>query len=91
MRTAARAAAPSVSGRDAFVARAFATDADVLAMPIDPARPVESTDALLTACLRDGTGHRPEVDAVRRWTVASRLDALAAIRAGRIEVAKEPT
>lgn len=80
MRTTARAAAPSATSRDAFVARAFATDADDLVVLIDAAQPVVSTDALLTACLRGGTGHRPEVDAVRRWTVASRLDALAAIR-----------
>ncbi|MEO8526850.1 MAG: hypothetical protein ABI460_19130 [Caldimonas sp.] len=80
MRTAARAAAPQASGRDAFLARAFATDAADLDVSIDPARPVASTDALLTACLRDGSGHRPEVDTVRRWTVASRLDALAEIR-----------
>src|SRR5471032_2828495 len=80
MRSAARAAALSASGRDAFVARPFATDGDTLAVLIDAARPVASTDAVLTACLRDASGHRPEVDAVRRWTVASRLDALAAIR-----------
>ena len=80
MRSAARAAAPSATGRDAFAARAFATDADDLAAPIDPARTVASTDALLTMCLRDEAGRRPDVDAVRRWTVAARLDALAAIR-----------
>ena len=80
MRSAARAAAPSAQGRDAFAARAFATDVADLAAPIDGAHPVASTDALLTSCLLDASGHRPEVDAVRRWTVASRLDALAAIR-----------
>ena len=80
MRTTARAAAPSATSRDAFVARAFATDSEHLAVPIDPARAVESTDAVLTTCLCDVSGGRPEVDVVRRWTVASRLDALAAIR-----------
>jgi hypothetical protein len=80
MRSAARAAAPSASGRDAFVARPFPTDACDLATAIDAARPVASTDALLTTCLRDASGRGPELDAVRRWTVAARLDALAAIR-----------
>ena len=80
MRSAARAAAPSASGRDAFAARAFATDVADLAVPIDAARPVASTDALLTGCLLDASGRHPEVDAARGWTVASRLDALAAIR-----------
>jgi hypothetical protein len=80
MRSAARAAAPSGSGRDAFAARSFATDAGDLAVAIDAARPVASTDALLTTCLRDASGRAPELDTVRRWTVAARLDALAAIR-----------
>ncbi len=80
MRSAARAAAPSASGRDAFVARPFATDAVDLDVPIDASRPVASTDALLASCLHDASGRRPDVEAVRRWTVVARLDALAAIR-----------
>ena len=80
MRSVARAVAPSGSGRDAFVARPFGTEAVDLDVPIDASRPVESSDALLVACLRDASGRRPDVDGVRRWTVAARLDALAAIR-----------
>lgn len=81
MRPAARASAtPSALARDAFVARAFATDAADLASPIDAARPVASVDALLTSCLRDAEGGPPDAGAVRRWTVANRLDALIAIR-----------
>lgn len=80
MRPAARAAVPPALGRDAFEARAFATDRAHLAVSIDAARPAASIDFLLTSCLRDAAGRPPEDDAVRRWTVARRLDALVAIR-----------
>lgn len=81
MRPAARAAAPSALGRDAFTARAFTTDAADLDAAVDAARPVASTDTLLMSCLRDAAGRSPNSGEVRRWTVARRLDALIAIRA----------
>jgi hypothetical protein len=69
---------------ETFFARAFATDAADLDAPIEASNPVASIDALLQACLRDAQGRAPGCEAVRRWTVARRLDALIAIReAGR--------
>ncbi|MEP7300217.1 MAG: hypothetical protein ABI699_01715 [Caldimonas sp.] len=78
MSPATRAA--ETPGRDAFAARRFGSACADLAQRVDTARPVASTDFLLVACLSDRAGRPPEGDAVPRWTLARRLDALIAIR-----------
>lgn len=80
MPTAHVGAATAPFAVEAFVVRAFTTDATDLSVAIDPARPVESTNALLTNCLRDTSGRSPSADALERWTVARRLDGLVRIR-----------
>ena len=57
-------------------ARAFASEAADLAVCIDPQRPVDSIDTLLSRCLR---GERDALQ-IRSWPVARRLDALISIR-----------
>ena len=54
--------------------RAFGTDPQDLAVPIDAVRSAEAVDQLLCACLGESC------DTVQRWDVARRLDALIAIR-----------
>jgi hypothetical protein len=57
-------------------ARAFASEAADLAVCIDPQRPVDSINTLLSRCLRGEGDGLP----FRSWPVARRLDALISIR-----------
>ena len=68
--------ASSTSPTALHAARAFTSDAADLAVCIDPQRPVDSIDTLLSRCLQG------DVDAlkVRSWPVARRLDGLIRIR-----------